>query len=102
SKKGYRVSVAADGTKALEMARQTPFRVIFMDIKMPGMSGVETFIKIKEINPGATVIMMTGFAVEDDVKRAIQEGAYAVIYKPFDMDKILSIVEECRDGRHLI
>ena len=69
---------------------------------MPGLSGVETYIKMKEINPNITVIMITGYAVEDDVKRAIQEGAYAIVYKPFDMTKILSILDDCLSDHHLI
>ena len=102
SRKGYDVSVAEDGNKAIEAARKTNFRMILMDIKMPGMSGVETFIKIKEFNSSATVIMMTAFAVEDEIKRAIQEGAYAVVHKPFDMEKILSIICECLKNQTLI
>jgi len=102
SKKGYDVSMADDGNQALEAVRKSRFKVIFMDIKMPGMSGVETFIKIKEIDPHITVIMMTGYAVEDEIKRAIREGAYTVVYKPFEMGHILKVVEDCLDGRTLI
>jgi len=102
SKKGYQVSMAENGEEALEMARQEPFRVIFMDVKMPGLNGVETYIKMKEINPDAAVIMMTGYALEDDLKKAIQEGAYAIVYKPFDMNKILVLLDECLGNRPLI
>jgi len=100
--KGYDVSLAEDGNQALEAVRNSRFKVIFMDIKMPGMSGVETFIKIKEIDPQVTVIMMTGYAVEDEIKIAIREGAYTVVYKPFEMNHVLKVVEDCLDGRTLI
>jgi two-component system, NtrC family, response regulator HydG len=102
SRRGYDVSVAESGEAALEAARQKPFRVIFMDIKMPGMNGVDTLIKIKEINPGATVIMMTAYALEEEIRRAIREGAYAVAYKPFDMDRMLAVVDECLEDRTLV
>lgn len=102
SRKGYQVTVAESGEEALDAVRRTDFRVIFMDIKMPGMSGVETFIKIKEVRPKSTVIMMTAYAVEDEIKRAIREGAYAVVYKPFDMEKILGIVDECLGQQTLV
>lgn len=101
-KKGYDVQVAENGMKAVEMVKQTDYRVIFMDIKMPGISGVEAFIQIKAINPRATVIMMTAFALEEEIRTAIQEGAYAVIYKPLDIDKILRVVTECLENQTLI
>jgi DNA-binding NtrC family response regulator len=102
SKKGYQVSLAEDGFKALEEAAKTKFNVIFMDVKMPGMSGVETFIKMKEINPNAAVIMMTAFALEDEIKLAIKEGAYAVMHKPFNMEKMFDLIAECLENRPLV
>ena len=102
NKRGYDVTVAQDGMAAIEEARKAPFQVILMDIKMPGMSGVEAFVKIKELNPHAVVIMMTAFAVEEEIRRAIREGAYAVIHKPFEMDKILGIIVECLKDQTLV
>jgi len=90
---GYNVVLAENGYQAIEMAKQTPFDLIFMDIKMPGINGVQTFREIKKINPEAVVIMMTAYSVEDLVREAVEEGAYAVVYKPFDIEKIVSIIE---------
>jgi len=90
---GYNVVLAEDGYQAIEMAKQTPFDLVFMDIKMPGINGVQTFREIKKINPQAVVIMMTAYSVEDLVREALEEGAYAVVYKPFDIEKIVSIIE---------
>ena len=90
---GYNVVLAEDGYQAIEMAKQTTFDLIFMDIKMPGINGVQTFREIKRINPEAVVIMMTAYSVEDLVREAVEEGAYAVVYKPFDIEKIVSIIE---------
>ena len=91
--KGYRVSTAEDGYTAIDKVRKESFDVIFMDIKMPGINGVQTFREIKKINPKSAVIMMTAYSVEDLVKEAIEEGAYTVIYKPFDMDRIVETIE---------
>jgi len=102
SKKGYEVMVAPDGPSAIEMVKNEKFQVILMDIKMPGMSGVEAFVKIKELNSQTIVIMMTGFALEEEIQQAIQEGAYTVIHKPFEMDKILGIIEECLKHQTLV
>jgi DNA-binding NtrC family response regulator len=90
---GYNVLLAEDGYQAIEAAKQTSFALAFMDIKMPGINGVQTFREIKKINPQAAVIMMTAYSVEDLVREALEEGAYAVVYKPFDVENILSIID---------
>lgn len=90
---GHNVVLAENGYQAIELVKQAPFDLIFMDIRMPGINGVQTFREIKKINPGAAVIMMTAYSVEDLVREALEEGAYAVVYKPFDIEKIVSIIE---------
>lgn len=91
--KGFSVATAEDGFQAIETVKEQSFDIIFMDIKMPGINGVQTFREIKRINSTASVIMMTAYSVEDLVKEAIEEGAYTVIYKPFDMDKVIQTIE---------
>ncbi|GAH73170.1 unnamed protein product, partial [marine sediment metagenome] len=73
--------------------------IIFLDVRLPGMNGVETFEQVKEIDPEVTVIMMTGYTEEDLVKGAINEGAYTCIYKPFDMEKVIELVEKISKER---
>jgi len=90
---GHNVVLAENGYQAIEAAKQIPFDLIFMDIKMPGINGVQTFREVKKINPQTAVIMMTAYSVEDLIKEALEEGAYAVVYKPFDMKHIASIIE---------
>lgn len=90
---GHNVVAVENGYQAIEAAKQISFDVIFIDIKMPGITGVQTFREIKKIDPKATVIMMTAYSVEDLVKEALEEGAYAIVYKPFDMEKIISIID---------
>lgn len=90
---GHNVVLAENGYQAIEAARQVPFDVIFMDIKMPGINGVQTFREVKKINPRAAVIMMTAYSVEDLVREALEEGAYAVVYKPFDIEHVVNIIE---------
>ena len=92
--KGFSVATAEDGFQAIRKAKEQQFDIIFIDIKMPGINGVQTFREIKKINPKASVIMMTAYSVEDLVKEAIEEGAYTVIYKPFDMDKVIQTIEK--------
>jgi len=90
---GHNIVIVEDGYLAIEEVRKTHFDVIFMDIKMPGINGVQTFREVKKIDPKTVVIMMTAYPVEDLVKRAVSEGAYTCIYKPFDMEKVIALVE---------
>ncbi|MDA0733206.1 MAG: response regulator [Chloroflexi bacterium] len=90
---GFDVVGVADGYRAIEAAQGSFFDLIFMDIKMPGINGVEAYREIKKVSPHSVVVMMTGFAVEDLVKAALQEGVYGVLYKPFAMEQIIDIIQ---------
>lgn len=97
--KGYAVTTAADGPEAVERVKKSSFDIIFMDVKMPSIDGVQTYKGIKKIRPGAVVVMMTAYAVEDLVQEALQEGAYGIIYKPLDIEKVTAVIERVRDAR---
>ncbi len=94
--KGYAVTVASSGQEAIDLVAQKRFSIIFLDIKMPIMDGVETYKKIKQVRPDTVVIMMTAYAMEDLVQEALNEGAYDIIYKPLDINKVISTIEEVR------
>jgi len=96
--KGYRTIIASDGYEAIQKVKEMDFDVILMDIRMPGMNGVETFKQIKNIQPDAAVVMMTAYAVEDLIKEALLEGAYGVLYKPFDMERMIGLIEGVKEG----
>jgi CheY-like chemotaxis protein len=98
--KGYDVTIANDGSEAIERAREKKhFDIVFMDIKMPLMDGVETYKQIKKIISGVTVVMMTAYAVEDLIQEALEEGAHGVIYKPVDIDKAIALIEGAKEQR---
>ena len=92
--KGYAVTTAKDGFEAIKKDRENSFDLIFMDVKMPGMNGVETYRKIKQTRQDAVVIMMTAYAVKELVDEALQEGAYRAFHKPLDMEVVLRMVDE--------
>ena len=96
---GHNVVLAENGYQAIEAAKQIPFDLIFMDIKMPGINGVQTFREVKKINPRAAVIMMTAYSEEEVIRRAISRGAYTCIYKPFDVEKLMTVVGEISQRR---
>ncbi|GAG57138.1 unnamed protein product, partial [marine sediment metagenome] len=95
-RKGYEATTAPDGPVAIERVKERPFDLIFMDIKMPLMDGVQIYRKIKKIRPEIIVIMMTAYAVENLVAEALKEGAYGIIYKPLDIEKMISLIEKSR------
>ena len=96
---GYSVEVVNDGFKAIENVKTCAFDVILMDIKMPGINGVKTLKEIKNIQPEATVMMMTAYSVEDLIAEALKEGAYGVIYKPIEVAKVVEFIERIQKAR---
>jgi DNA-binding NtrC family response regulator len=101
SKKGYRVSVAYDGNMAIEKARQNDFDVVLIDMKLPPLNGLETYLQIRNIRPNAVVIIITGYMHElgDLAKQAVEKSAYTCLEKPIDMDALLKLLERIRQNR---
>ncbi|MFW6115666.1 MAG: response regulator [Chloroflexota bacterium] len=98
-RKGYAVETAASGAEALAKVRERPFDVILLDIRMPVMDGIETHRRIKAIRPHAVVVMMTAYALDELIQQALDDGAYGILYKPLDVDRLLAIVREARASR---
>ncbi|TET11318.1 response regulator [Candidatus Aerophobetes bacterium] len=92
--RGYNIFMAEDGYKAIEKVKEISFAITFLDMRMPGIDGVQTLKEIKKISPQTKVIMMTGYPDKNLEKEAIKQGAYTVIYKPFDRKKVMAIVEK--------
>lgn len=91
---GLDVISAEDGFQAIRMASEYQIALILMDIRMPGMDGVEAFLKIKKVLPDCTVVMMTGQAVESRIQIALSEGAKTCLIKPISIEQVLEIVDE--------
>ena len=96
-RRGHPVVTASSGSEAIEMVKERPFDIVFMDIKMSPMDGVEAFKNIKKIRSEAAVIIMTAYAVDDLVQEALREGAYGIVYKPLDMEKIVDLIERAKE-----
>ena len=91
---GHDVISAEDGYQAILFASESPIALIFMDIRMPGMTGIEAFSRIKEILPDCVVVIMTGHAVQSLVDEAWEQGAREILQKPVIIDRLLEIVDE--------
>jgi len=94
SEVGFKITVVNDGYKAVDMISNNDFDLVLMDIKMPGINGVEVLNKIKDIKPSMKVFMMTAYTTDDLVKKSLKNGAFGVISKPLNIDKLLHFIEE--------
>ena len=90
----YKAECCYGGEQAIEMVKDNVFDILFLDIRMPDMDGIQTLKEIKKISPKSIVIMMTGYPVDEMVHRAIEEKASDIIYKPFEIDKVLSLIKD--------
>ena len=89
----YKAESCYSGMQAIELTRENLFDIMFLDIRMPEMDGIQTLKEIKKIRPEITVIIMTGYSVDEMVHRAIEEKASEIIYKPFEIDKVLGLIK---------
>jgi len=93
-RRGFAVETAGNGAAAVAKFRQGDFDVTLMDIVMPEVDGVEAFRRIKEIEPGASVILMTAYSDEDLLRAARDEGARCIINKPIRIDMLIELIKE--------
>ena len=91
---GYNVVVAADGEKGIAAAKKAHFNFAFIDMRMPGINGIEVFKEIKKINPDTIIFFMTAFLDEDTLNEASKLKAQEIFYKPLDVDLILKILRK--------
>ncbi|MBN1208481.1 MAG: response regulator [Myxococcaceae bacterium] len=98
SLEGFEVTTAQNGTVALERAKATRFDLALTDLRMPGLSGVETLMGLKRLQPDMPVIVVTGYASDEATARCMSEGAYDYITKPFDLDQLLRLIHAAVGG----
>ncbi len=89
----HRVDLCHTGEDAVQLFASKNYDLSFMDVKLPRKNGVESFLEIRSRKPGARVVMMTGYSMEQLLQRAVENGAWAVMHKPLDMLQVLKIVE---------
>lgn len=99
--KGYKAEGAETGSEAISCAKSKFFNIVFIDIKLPDMSGLEVLKAIKEINEDTVAIMITAYASIDSSVEAMRRGAYFYIIKPVNMDQVLAVMREAIDKQQL-
>jgi len=98
----HTVKLAESGTEALELLKSIQCDIIFCDIKMPGMDGIELLEKIVSMNIEAPVIMISGHGSIDTAVECIKKGAYDFIEKPLDLNRILITIKNATDKSSLM
>ena len=93
---GHEVMLAFSGEEALNIFKNNDFDITFMDVKLPGKSGVESFFEMRKVKPEARIVMMTGYSVPQLLEQAIDNGAWDILHKPLEMHKVLNMVEKIK------
>lgn len=99
---GFRVDAAENAAAALKKLQAGVWNILLVDIKMPGMDGIELLQRVKEINKDITVIIITAFASVDTAVKALKEGAYDYITKPIDPDYLDHLIGKALKEQALV
>ncbi len=101
-RRGFYVETAGNGASAVDKFKEQDFDVTLMDIVMPEMNGVDAFRKIREMRPGATVIMMTAYSEEELIQTARDEGAHSIVHKPIRIDQLIEVIKEAAASQPIL
>ncbi len=99
---GYRVDTAEDATSALKKLQSNPWDIILLDIKMPGMDGIELQNRIKQIDNNIVTIIITAYASVDTAIQALKDGAFDYVTKPIDPDDLSRLIRNAIEKRRLV
>jgi two-component system response regulator PilR (NtrC family) len=100
-KEGYRVSLASNGEEVAKLVEDDLFDLVLLDIRMPKLDGISALKKIKANTPETIVIMITAYASADTAIKAMKEGAYDYITKPFKVEEIKLIIKNALEKKSL-
>ena len=100
-KEDYKVSLASNGEEVLKLLERDIFDLVLLDVRMPKMDGIAVLKKIKALAPETIVIMITAYASHDTAVKAMKEGAYDYITKPFKIDEIKLIIKNALEKKNL-
>jgi two-component system response regulator PilR (NtrC family) len=101
SQDGYEVESAASGEDALKVLERTPADLALVDLRMPGLDGLATLRRVKQVDESVSVVIMTAYATAETAVQALKEGAYDYIIKPFKVDELRHLVQKALEERRL-
>lgn len=91
---GYRVDIAHDGPSAIERVAETVYDLVLLDLRMPGMNGLEVYQEIRRVSPGTVAIVVTAYSGGDTARSVLQAGAWGIVPKPVNFAALRSQVDE--------
>ena len=94
NRRGFATTMAASGAEAMDILTQTPHHVVVLDIRMPGMDGIQALEEIRRIAPQAKVIMLTGHGGEASARTSLAHGAFDYLNKPCDIDLLAAKIND--------
>ncbi len=95
---GYQVDTASDGFAALELVNANTYDVALLDLRMPGMDGLELYRRIRQISAGTVAIVVTAYASSDTAQSVISAGASKIVSKPVNIGNLLGLVDQSLDA----
>lgn len=98
---GHEADVANDGERALELLEQTRPDLVFLDLRLPGLSGLELLRKIRAHDPSVVAVVMTAYGTIEEAVEAMKLGGFDYVTKPIDLDELKLIVERAQEDRRL-
>ncbi|MEE9515257.1 MAG: sigma-54 dependent transcriptional regulator [Candidatus Brocadiales bacterium] len=101
TKKGYQVNSATSAETGISKVKQDAFSLIVLDVRLPGMSGIDAIKKFRGLDPLIPIIIMTAYGSRDLAIRAVQEGAYDFFTKPIKLDEFLIVLKRALEKRRL-
>lgn len=93
---GIDVDMATDGETAIQKVKENQYDVVFMDIIMPGLNGVQTLEKIREFNRDVKVVMITGYSLPEMIEKAKEYGMYVSLSKPVSIDAMMKVINDIK------
>lgn len=90
---GCKAAAAASGMESLKLIKENKFEIAFIDLKMPGLNGLETLELLQAQNPRLKGVLMTGYDETHLLEEALKKGAHSVILKPFELEEIKGLLE---------
>ena len=101
ARRGLACTTAQSGEQALNVIAAEHFDCVVLDVKMPGMDGIEVLLRMRRDHPALPVILLTGHASVELGVRGMQLGAFEYLLKPVDLDELLDTVRRAVDQAHL-
>ena len=99
TQEGYQVFIATNGAEAISLGKRNRLDLALVDIRMPGMDGIEVFQKLKKVKKDMEAIILTGYGTLKTAKEAMRLGAYDYLTKPFDLGLVKNIIREALERK---